>query len=181
MPCSDKFKFPFFAAQRDEKLCPPPGVQFTVTYMKKSKNSPPCQQFFFQFPRQRYPIMPNRRSFILHSSLHSSPQLCLLTFRPAGRADVPMCRTHITFKNTKLTWSQSFQDVCVCVCACVVVCVFTNLHMSYHLFQVIKIISADVFNWSVITEVFLDKDRLCVCVCSCVAEVLFIPYVFMNT
>lgn len=42
---------------------------------------------------------------------------------------------------------------------------FTDLHMSYHLFQVIKIISADVFNWSVITEVFLDKDRLCVCVC----------------
>lgn len=128
-PCSDKFKFPFLTAQRDDKLCPPPGVQFTVTYMKKSKNSPPCQQFFFQFPRQRYPIMPNRRSFILHSSLHSSPQLCLLTFRPAGRADVPMCRTHITFKNTKLTWSQSFQDVCVCACVVVCVCVHRPAHV----------------------------------------------------
>lgn len=50
---------------------------------------------------------------------------------------------------------------------------FTDLHMSYHLFQVIKMISADVFNWSVITEVFLDKDRLCVCVFMCCRGVVY--------
>lgn len=47
---------------------------------------------------------------------------------------------------------------------------FTDLHMAFNLFQVIKIISADAAHQSVIIEVFLDYDRLCVSVCSCVGE-----------